>query len=452
MSKRTLRSISLLLVIVLLLGALSVASAQGRTRVVWFVGLGTGSDPAQQEAQENVVARFNASQNEVELVMNVVAHNAAADALSTLIASSQAPDIIGPVGFDGSNGFEGNWLDIGPLVEAEGYDLGQFPEGLVDFYRTKDGLVGLPFATFPSFLFYRPELFDEAGLNYPPAAYGEPYVMPDGTEVEWTVDVLREVGMLLTVDANGEDATSPNFDSNNIIQWGYAFQWSDGRAIATLFGAAEMIDENGNAVMPENWRAGWNWYYDGIWTDKFIPNQAQVGSDLLGSGNPFNSGNLAMAQSHLWYTCCLEGTTWDAAALPSYNGEVTAKLHSDTFRIHKDTKNPTAAFKALTFLVGEGSLELLSVYGGMPAREADQPEFFAKLDQKYTQGVNWDVAVASGAYADNPSHEAWLPNYLKTKDRINSFQTYVESTPGLDINAEIDRLIADLQVFYEEVR
>ncbi|MFZ4816642.1 MAG: sugar ABC transporter substrate-binding protein, partial [Phototrophicaceae bacterium] len=98
----------------------------------------------------------------------------------------------------------------------------------------------------------------------------------------------------------------------------------------------------------------------------------------------------------------------------------------DTFRLLSGSENPEAAFEVMTYLLGEASPELLQVYGGMPAREADQPSFFATLDERFPQGVNWDVAVASLAYADSPSHEANLPNYIVARDRIGAFQTLYE--------------------------
>jgi multiple sugar transport system substrate-binding protein len=64
---------------------------------------------------------------------------------------------------------------------------------LVDFYLVQEeGQLGIPFGIFPSFMIYNFDLFDEAGLNYPPAQYGESYVWPDGTEAEWNMDTLRE--------------------------------------------------------------------------------------------------------------------------------------------------------------------------------------------------------------------------------------------------------------------
>jgi len=445
--------ISLLIVVLsLFLGALSV-NAQEPVKIVWFVGLGAGGQPEQIEAQNKVVADFNASQSEIVLEIQIVDNNVAYDTLSTLIAAGQAPDIVGPVGNDGSNAFAGLYLGLDALIESSGYDLSQFDEAAVESFRVNGELIGLPFATFPSMIWYRTDLFDEAGLNYPPANYGEMYVMPDGTEVEWTMDTLREVAMMLTVDANGNDATMEEFDPEAIEQWGFVSQWNEPRGISTMFGANTLVDAEGNAQLPEAWTIAFNWYYNGIWTDHFIPNDAQIGSDVLAAGNAFASGRVAMAHTHLWYTCCVgDIATWNLAAMPSHNGVVTAKLHGDTFRILSSTKNPEAAFTALTYLLGEAAPQLLQVYGGMPARAEQTEAFFATLDETFPQGVNWQVAVDSLAYADSPNHEYNMPNYLKAKDRIGVFQTLMGGTEGLDINAEMEKLVADLQVIFDEAK
>ncbi|HEX7001820.1 MAG TPA: extracellular solute-binding protein [Trueperaceae bacterium] len=430
-----------------------VALAQPVT-ITWLVGLGAGAQPEQAAAQDAIVAQFNAEHDDIELEIVYVTNEVSVTTLSTLIATGEAPDIVGPVGGAGSVAFAGNFLDLQPLIEADGYDLGQFPEAAVDNQRTSDGLIGIPFASFPAFLYYRPALFDEAGLEYPPANIGDPYVL-DGQEVEWNMDTLAEVAKILTVDANGNDATMPEFDGDNTVQWGFVNQWAGAGAArqnVTLFGPGLMVDENGNAQMPDNWREGWKWYYDAIWTDQFMPNAAEDGSDLLAAGNPFESGNVAMAQSHLWYTCCLSGSEWNAAALPSYNGTVTARLHADTFRVMKQTEHPEEAFEVLKYLTGPASMDLLAVYGGMPTRPDDQAAFFATLDEKYPQGVNWDVARAHVAFADVPSHETAMPNHNRANDRLDQFKSLLDSQPGLDVDAEIDRLIADLQVIFDEAQ
>jgi multiple sugar transport system substrate-binding protein len=414
----------------------------------WFVGLGTGGNPEQIEAQEAVVEAFNASQDGIELVLEIVQNDVAYDTLSTQIASGSAPDIIGPVGIRGAHAFNGRWLDLQPLVDASGYDLSRWDTEQVDVWRTDEGLVGLPFAVFPAIMFYNKALFDEAGLPYPPQEFGANY----GDGRPWDMDTLRDIGLFLTVDANGNDATSADFDADNIEQFGYVDQWTEPQRFATMFGAGSMTNDDGTPNVPDAWRDAFKWHYDGVWNEVFIPSAEYEGSDILAAGNPFDSGNVAMAHTHLWYTCCVAGVgeDWDIGVVPAYDGSQTAALHADVFRILNTSDHPEEAFEALTYLIGEGASDLLGAYGGMPADESLQADFFAGLDETYPQGVNWDVATASLAFPDIPSHEQDMPNFLKAQDRWGAFWSNLQSTPGLDVDAEIDTLLADLTGIYAE--
>ena len=426
----------------------SATAGEERVQIRWFVGLGTGGNPEQIAAQEAVVEAFNASQDRIELILEIVQNDVAYDTLSTQIASGNGPDVVGPVGIRGANAFNGRWLDLEPLAAAAGYDLNRWLPEQVDVWRTDEGLVGLPFGVFPAMIFYNRALFDEAGLPYPPQEFGEDY---DGKP--WNMDTLADVATLLTVDAEGNDATSPAFDPDNIVQFGFVEQWSEAPRWATMFGANAMTNPDGSANISQRWRDAFRWYYDGIWKDSFAPSAEYEDSDLLAAGNPFDSGNVAMAHTHLWYTCCLTGVgeNWDLAVVPEYEGRTTAALHADTFRVLNTTENPEEAFEVLTYLVDTAAPELLSVYGAMPALESLQADFFATMDEKYPQGVNWQVAKDSLAYPDIPSHEQDMPNFLKAQDRWGAFWSTLRSTPGLDLEAEIDTLVSDLtNIFTEE--
>ncbi len=416
-------------------------------QIRWFVGLGTGGNPEQVEAQEAVVEAFNASRDDIDLVLEIVQNDVAYDTLSTQIASGNAPDIIGPVGIRGANAYNGRWLDLQPLVDASGYDLSRWTEEQVDVWRTDEGLVGLPFGVFPSLIFYNKALFDEAGLPYPPQEFGADY---DGQP--WNMDTVREIGQFLTVDANGNDATSPDFDPDNIIQFGFAEQWSEPQRFATMFGPGSMTNDDGTPNIPDHWVDAFNWLYQGVWEESFIPNSEYEGSDILAAGNPFDSGNVAMAHTHLWYICCLAGVgdNWDIAVVPERDGTHTAALHADVFRILNTTEHPEEAFEVLTYLVGEAAPDLLDAYGAMPADESQQEAFFAKQDETYPQGVNWQVAVDSLAFPDIPSHEQDMPNFLKAQDRWGAFWSNLLSTPGLDVDAEVATLLSDLEGIYAE--
>ena len=450
--------LALLVLLALLMGTVSMVAAQEPVTITWFVGLGTGTNPEQIDAQNQVVADFNAAHDDIELVINVAATNEAAyDALATLIASGNAPDIVGPVGFSGANAFAGSWLDLQPLIDSTGYDMSPFPESLANLYRTPEGTVGIPFAVFPSFMYFNKDLFDEAGLNYPPQEFGAPYVMPDGTEVEWNFDTVAEVAKILTVDANGNDATSPDFDPTNIVQYGLNFDEKQWRNILSSFGGADFWDpETETVTWPDNWREMTEWYWNGMWRDHFIPTTAVRTSELLAAGDEFPSGNLGMAISHLWYTCCIDATVgrfeWDIAVVPSYNGNYYSPTDADTFRILKTTEHPEEAFVVLSYLLDEAVPILAPTYGAYPARPEYQQGYIDSLNERYPMGVNWDVAVESLNYTATPNHEDYFPNFQQGFDRMQDFQTLIEGDTGadMDIDAEIETLVADLQAILTE--
>lgn len=456
MSRKVLALVTVLVVVTLLVGMAPQASARQKVTITWFVGLGTGTNVEQIAAQEAVVEAFNSSHPDIELVLNLAGSNQTApDALATLIGAGTPPDIVGPQGVKGALTFGNQWLDLQPLIEKTGYQLAQFPESLVDAYRSVSGLTGLPFLVFPGVFYYNVDLFDEAGLNYPPAVAGDPYIMPDGTEVPWDYDTVVEIGKILTVDANGNDATSPDFDPDNIVQYGFIHQWDTIRSDWHTFGAANFVSEDGVVDLPENWRAETQWLWNAIWTWHIMPRDGVVSSDLMNS-NAFASGRVAMARSMAWYTCCLDSMTaaWDLAVQPAYQGTIYAPIDMDTFRIHKDTKHPDEAFTVLTYLLDDAALQLAQTYGGFPARAELQQPWIDAQSARYPSVTHWEVVPNSIALAPSPHHEEWFPNYNKGIIRLDDFRALLGGDTGgsLDINAEFDKLEADLQALVDEVK
>ena len=438
-------------------------ASQGTGEVVeihWFCCLGTGDDPQQQPTEKQVVEDFNASHPNIKLVLEIVDYDSAFDAMSVEIAGGNAPDIVGPMGVSGAEAFHGKWLDLTDLIESNSYDLTQFTQGSVEFYNVGgEGQIGLPFAIYPSMLYYQRDMFEEAGLEPPPHTYGEKYML-DGQEVDWDMDTLRELAMRLTVDKNGNDATSADFDPANIVQFGYEPQYQDLRAVGSYFHSGSLVADDGTtAQIPDEWAAAWKWVYDGVWKDHFIMNEALENAPEFGNGNPYQSGHVAMALTHLWYTCCVSQQddagnpigepNWDLAAVPAYGDTTTSNFNADTFRIWADTKHPQQSFEVLTYLLGDASQTLLGLYGGMPARSADQDQFFTNLDDKWTQDVDWQVAKDSVQYADNPSFEGYTPAYQETFDAIVAELSKFRSTEGINMDDEIAKFKDQLQEIYD---
>ena len=430
----------------------------GGTVVSWFVGLGAGGQPQQLAAEANFVDAFNKSQKDVYISLEIYNNNVAGSILKTQIAAGNAPDIIGPVGVEGLNLFRDQLLDLAPLIAKTGYSVPGVDPKLVDFFKLgeNNATVGVPFATYPSFLYFNKDLFDEAKLPYPPTKVGEMY-----QGKPWDMVALHDLAMKLTVDASGNDATSASFDPAHVVQWGFDMQYADNSPLAetSLFGASSFVgSDSKTAQIPEQVSTGEKWYNDGVWKDHFIPSASQINSDLLDKGNEFESGNLAMNESHSWFTCCVYPAApakpkikqFGFAIAPSYNGTITAKLHADTFSLLKTTKVPDAAFKAMTALVG--SSELLTLYGAFPANPAQQDAFFKATNANFP-GVklDWSVPQAMLAYPDVPNHQSWVPNYAKAKAAWQAFQNKYRTTAGVDIDAELATLKTTLQGIFDEV-
>jgi len=420
------------------------------TQITWYIGLGAGSNADVIPAEKAWVENYNKSQKEACILLNIVYNDGGGgnsyNALRALIAGGNAPDIVGPVGKNGRASFQGSYADVAQLATDAGFDLNKYDPKLLDFTKDEGVLVGLPFALFPSFIFYNKELFDEAQLPYPPHKLGETY---DGKE--WNLETFTELAQKLTVDENGNDATSPDFDPTKVTQFGFYDQWTDARGVASLFGGGIPYDEaTGKAVIPDSYKEAWKWYYDGIWNKHFMPNADYQNSDQFNKGNVFPSGNLAMARVHTWYTCCFDNAkmSWDIAVMPEINGKVTAKLHGDTFAILKDSKNQDIAFKVLADMVV--SPELAVIYGGIPAVEADRPAFFASKDEAAAPNViDWTVAVEMLNYPDLPNHEAWLPNLAEANSLLGAFRTTMDQTPDLNLDEAIAKLQSDLDAAYQ---
>jgi multiple sugar transport system substrate-binding protein len=438
----------------------------GHHVIRWFVGLGSGTNPSQITAEQKVVSDFNALQDKtptgkdglpILLSLEIVQNTTATDILKTELAAGNEPDVVGPVGVKGRAGFEGEWADITPLAKTAGFDFSAYDPNLLKQLSNSSGVLdGFPYAVYPSMIFFNKDLFDEAGLKYPPQKVGDQYTMPDGTKVDWTWDTVAKLAKLLSVDKSGKDPTQAGFDPTNQVQFGFDFMWSEGRRLGSDFGNGSFVAADGKtAQFPDAWKAAWTWYYNGIWTDHTIANTTEENSSLLASGNPPSSGHVAMAAMFQWYDCCMSSTSpsktikkWDVAIMPSYNGTISAPMDMDVFSITKTSPDPQDAFTALSYIAGRGDLS--ATYGGIPL-VGDQLAFYHKYidamlaPQFPGNVVNWQVAIDMEKYAPAIHHEAPMPNYIKSMDAYSKIWTTLGTTKGLDMNTVFASVVTALQ-------
>jgi multiple sugar transport system substrate-binding protein len=81
----------------------------------------------------------------------------------------------------------------------------------------------------------------------------------------------------------------------------------------------------------------------------------------------------------------------------------------------------------------------------MPAIESQRADFFAGLDERFAPlEIDWNVSSQMLAYPDNPSHEAFMPNFQEADSANKDLGSKLWTTPGLDLDAELDAHVETL--------
>ena len=431
----------------------SASPTENGTTVRWFVGLGSGSQPSMILGyQKGFVSDYNSSNPDgITLKIEIVPNANAYDVLKAEIADGNAPDIIGPVGVKGRNGFEGAFLDLTDEIRKNSVDLTAYDSTLFTYLQEGGAQVGLPYDIFPGYIWYNKDIFAKAGLPDLPIRIGDKY-----QGLDWTWDTLAAIAAQLTVDKNGFKSTDPAFDKNGIAQYGMDFQWAEARRIASCFGGGSFVAPDGRtAQIPPAWADAFKWYYSLIWGGHYIPDGAAEASALLGNGYPQTSGRLAMNAGWAWSITSIASSAatakvkrWDIGVMPSWKGTTTSPLDADTFTISKASKNPDAAFKAMMAIMADPGL--MRNYGGEPARKADQDAYFASFDATLApifpgNQVSWSVLGEMVKVPAVPSHESDMPNSARANADIGLFLNRLQNTAGLDVTAELAKLQATLQ-------
>ncbi|HSB67147.1 MAG TPA: extracellular solute-binding protein, partial [Anaerolineales bacterium] len=269
----------------------------GKVKVTIFVGLGTGTDPEQMDRENALAEKFNSSHENIEIEFLFVPYEQSRDRFQLMISGGTAPQLVGPLGIEGIGQYLDSWEDLTPYIQRDNYDTTDFygPAVSLNTYEGKN--VGLPLGLYPSFIFYNEAAFDAAGVAYPTHDYNDK---------TWTLDKLREVAMQVTLDINGNNATSPDFDPANIVTYGFDNSWGSLREWVVMWSPENMgrpttADFKTAIVNDPTWVNCVQWYSDGIWKDHFIPDNTAISAMDPENGDLFAIGADAMWTTNSWY-------------------------------------------------------------------------------------------------------------------------------------------------------
>lgn len=222
----------------------SAANAQSVTLDYWMW------DSAQKPAYEKCAARFTEKNPDIAVKISQYGWGDYWPTLATAFVSDTAPDVFihnvlrFPEFLENSQ-----MVNLSPLVERDGLDLGLFRDGLTDLWTAPDGAVyGIPKDWDTVALTFSADAVKEAGLD--PAALGDLTWNPEdgGT--------FGETVKRLTLDANGNNGLSPDFDKTNVARYGFVYNRLDASGQITWSPLAYM---NGFRHLDEPWTGQYNY-------------------------------------------------------------------------------------------------------------------------------------------------------------------------------------------------
>jgi multiple sugar transport system substrate-binding protein len=259
---------------------------------------------------------------------------------------------------------EGKILDLTDLIQTDPLLSSALPE--TRYYYGNGRIAGLNTAVEVSLLFYNKDLFDKAGLSYPPADPAK----------AWTWTEFVNAAQKLTVDANGRHPTDEGFDATKIATYGAAFDkiyegWTFYPFIFSNGG--QVVNESGTQLLldsPEAVEAIQS-LADLMWVQHVTPTPAQD-ANLPGYVTMFQTGNLAMHISGQWSLldyASMKDLNFGVAVLPKFKTPVTVVLGSPTV-IFADTKNKDAAIRFYKFHNDPQAVDLFARGLWMPLQKA----------------------------------------------------------------------------------
>ena len=197
-------------------------------------------------------------------------------------------------------------------------------------------------------LFYNKDLFDAAGIAYPPASYDQ----------AWTWDQFLDAAKKLTIDMKGKNASQSGFDPVNIKQFGVSFEnWYGPVSVHVINNGGDYVSADGKSFAldkPEATNALQR-LADLINVQHVAPSPIQAKA-IPGQAPALQAKMIAMSMFGQWINLDLGAAkvNYGVAALPKMDKNSGTILISGASTMFKTTKNFDEAWAFAKFMTGEG--------------------------------------------------------------------------------------------------
>ncbi len=318
--------------------------------------------PQEKAAVESMTADFMEEYPGITVRAQHIPNTTYVEKISTMLASGDPPD----VAYLGE-GQAFPWAEEGTLLDLSNY-FQEDPEASnrleATYYNYGEGkTLGTNTAAETMVMYYNKALFEEAGVETPPSKATD--------ALTW--DAFVELAKKLTKDRNGNDATSPDFDPDNIQTYGVSFgQWWGGYLPFVLSNGGSFANEAGTELLlnqPEAVEA-LQALQDLIYVHHVAPTPTQAeafpSADVM-----MQTGKVAMTIDGHWQVLNFSqlGIDWGLAVLPKHKEPVTILLGAPTV-IFASTEFPNAAFEFYKFHNNPEYVDLFEKGLWMPLQES----------------------------------------------------------------------------------
>ncbi|GLQ56198.1 ABC transporter substrate-binding protein [Devosia nitrariae] len=290
---------------------------------------------SEKNDMETAIRTFNESHPCITVTGQHIPNTGYVEKITSMLASNTAPDV---AYLSENQAFA--WAAEGRLLDLSPY-LGDTPEDIYlknSIYRVGDTLMGTGLATGVMLIYYNKDVFDAAGVEYPPAK----------AEDAWTWDEFVENARLLTKDRSGNTAADPEFDPNNIDVFGVAMPaWWAGWYPFVVSNGGDFANEEGTELTlnsPEAVEA-LQAYQDLIYTHHVTPTPTQTGT-LPAADILMQSRKVAMSMDGMWRVTDFNDTrmNWGIGVLPVFDTPYTPLISTPKV-IFAQTEHPDEAFE-----------------------------------------------------------------------------------------------------------
>lgn len=351
---------------------------------------------------QKVADKFNASQDRIEVTVQSIPFESYMTKLNALATAEQLPDT-GMMREDGVI----QWSSQGMLNDVSAMYDGADSKPLDSLaYKYQGKTVAYAAANEILLMYYNKDMFDKAGVAYPPSALDK----------AWTWDEFVATAKKLTIDKNGKHADEDGFDSQNIVQFGASVEnlpwqletWavSNGGGFYNEDGTQVIIGEDASIEAIQK-------VADLYLKDHVAP--LSVGQTDDGIQRTIISGTVAMATNGAWNVGTSlnawkdKGNKYGVAVLPYMKDKVTLNTGGANV-VFSQTKHPQEAMEWLKWYTQEeNNWGLISSGIWMPV-----------LDKYYTD------ETFTHKWVDNPN----FPPYEEYKSAVVDYAQSSAARPA----------------------